>query len=119
MTPYTVNFKKVRRNIDWYQVLNLKNGAGAALDISGATFFLDVKPKVGDAPAAILSLSLGSGLSFGSDGSDGVLIILVDSEVMKLKPLGSYKYDLVIVRGGVSEVFMEGSLKIVEGVTDL
>lgn len=117
---YTVNFNKVRKNVDFRYVVTLTDGATtpAPIDISSATFFMDVVPKIGT-PTPILSLALGSGLSLFSDGTDGKLLIHVDSSVMEGKAVGSYKYDLVMVRSGVSEVVMEGNFKIKAGVTDL
>lgn len=114
---YTVNFNRVRRNVDFRHVVTLTDGTNP-IDISQATFFMDVVPKLGT-PTPILELSLGSGLEFSTNGSDGKLIINVDHLVMETKASGSYKYDLVMVRSGVSEIVMEGSLKIVAGVTDI
>lgn len=118
-SPYIVNFKKVRRNVDFYKIITFKQDATTPLDIGGASFKMQVKPKIGTNPAAILTLTLGDGLSLTSDGTDGKLTILVDHLVMKTKALGSYKYDLVMIRSGASEVVMEGSFKIVDGVTEL
>lgn len=114
---YTVNFNKVRKNVDFRYVVTMTDGT-TAINISNATFFMDVVPKVGTA-TPILELSLGAGLSFYTDGTDGKLVIHVDHAVMELKVNGSYKYDLVMVRSGVSEIVMEGSFKIKSGVTDI
>ena len=43
----------------------------------------------------------------------------VQHTVMETVPVGSYKYDLVLDRSGATEVLMEGSIKIVAGVTDI
>lgn len=119
-SPYTVNFKKVRRNVDFYKIITFSiNADGDPLDIGGATFKMMVKPKIGTDPDPILTLTMGSGLSVTTDGTDGKLTILVDHTVMVTKDLGNYKYDLVMIRDGASEVVMEGSFKIVEGVTEL
>lgn len=117
---YTVHFNKVRKNVDFRKVVTLYDGETppAAINIAAATFFMDVVPKLGT-PTPILSLSLGSGLSLLTDGSDGKLLISVDSAVMETKDVGSYKYDLIMVRSGVSETVMEGNFKIKSGVTDL
>lgn len=114
---YTVNFNKVRKNVDFRHVVTLTDGTNP-INIATATFFMDVVPKLGT-PTPILSLSLGSGLSLFTDGSDGKLLIEVDHLVMEGKAVGSYKYDLIMVRSGVSEVVMEGNFKIKAGVTDL
>lgn len=118
MTPYIVNFKKVRRNVDFYHVFAFKSNSTTALNISAATFFLRVLPKTG-APTEVLDIALGTGLSFVTDGTDGKLKLLVEHTVMEAIPLGSYKYDLVMVRSTISEVIVEGSIKIVDGVTDI
>jgi len=114
---YTVNFNKVRKNVDFRHVVTLTDGTDP-INLTGATFFMDVVPKLGT-PTPILSLSLGSGISLLTDGTDGKILLMVDSSVMEGKAVGSYKYDLIMVRSGVSEVVMEGNFKIKPGVTDL
>ena len=116
--PYRVNFKKVFRNVDLYQVFTLLSAPSTPVNIGGATFFMMVRPKVGT-PTPVLSLSLGSGLQLVTDGTDGKIAINVNHTVMEAIPLGSYKYDLVMDRGGASEIVMYGDFKVVDGVTDL
>lgn len=114
-----VNFLKVRNNVDFRYVLPFTQADGTTpLDLSGSTFRMDVVPKVGST-TPILSLSLGSGLAFYTDGSDGKLMIDVDKAVMKVKTPGSYKYDIVMTTGTVDVTLAEGTIKIKAGVTDV
>ena len=62
---------------------------------------------------------MGAGLRLVTDGTDGKFAIDVQHTVMETVPVGSYKYDLVLDRSGATEVLMEGSIKIVAGVTDI
>ena len=113
----TVNFLKVRNNVDFRYVVSLTDGEDA-LDITTASFFMQVVPKLGTA-TVVLDLSLGDGLELFTDGTDGKLVINVDHLVMVDIPVGNYKYDLVMVRGALSEVVIEGTMKIRAGVTEL
>lgn len=115
---YGVNFKKVRKNVDWWQVFHLTTDGTAPIDLSTAVLRMTVVPKLGT-PTPVLSLSLGSGLRLVTDGTDGKFAIDVAHTAMEAVPVGSYKYDLVLDRAGASEVLMEGSVKIVAGVTDI
>lgn len=117
MTPYTVNFKRVRRNVDWYHIIKLTSNGTTPIDISDATFFMRVVNKA--TLVEVLDLSLDNGLELTTDGTDGQLSIHVSNTVMETIAVGVYKYDLVIVRNGVSETVMEGSVKVVDGVTEL
>lgn len=118
--PYTVNFLKVRNNVDFYRTFTLKSkdeaDVVAPIDLSSATLFMQWKPSLGG--DAVVSLAVGSGIS-KTDAAAGKIAVLVDSEVMKTITPGKYKYDLVLVRSGLSETVMEGFLKIVEGPTEL
>lgn len=116
--PYQVNFKRVRNNVDLYAVIDILSAPDTPISIATAQFFMQVRPKIG-AGAPVLDLSLGDGLSLYTDGTDGKLEIHVDHLVMEAVPLGNYNYDLVMVRGGLSEVVFYGTFKVVDGITDL
>lgn len=116
---YTVNFKKVRKNVDFRYVVTLHNAANEPVDISQATFEMDVVPKLGTA-TPVLQLSTANGqLSLFDTGADGRLLINVDHLLMEAVPAGSYKYDLVMIQNGTSRVVMEGSITVKAGVTDI
>jgi hypothetical protein len=127
MAAYTVNFKRVRKNVDWYTVWRFTTDGTTPLDLTGADFHMDVRPRIGEPPVLELNLEAAipdpqdafAGLVFATDGSDGELILLVDHTVMADVAVGSYRYDLVIIRNGISEVLAEGSIRVVEGVTEL
>lgn len=112
-----VNFLEVFNNVDWRYVIVLQDGAGDPIDISQATFFMDVRPSLGGDP--VLELSLGNGFAFYTDGADGKLVLHVDHLVMEAISPGGYKYDLVMVRSGVSSIPIRGKVKIKAGVTDI
>lgn len=117
---YTVNFNKVRNNVDFRHVVTLTDGTDP-VDVSAADFYMDVVPKIGTATPILELESTGGSpeISLFTDGSDGKVVIHVDHLVMEALTPGSYKYDLVMIRSGVSEVVMEGNFKIKDGVTDL
>jgi len=116
---YTVNFNAVYNNVDFRHVVTLTDAEGAAIDVSGATFEMEVKPKVGDDLSAIIELSTGSGISFYTDGTDGKIVLNHAYTAMKLLTPGSYTYDLVKIAGGVTSIVMRGNFKIKLGVTDI
>lgn len=113
----TVNFLVLYNNVDWHRVVTLTDGAGDPVDISTATFFMEVRPSLGGDP--VLDLALGSGFSLFTNGADGKLLLHVDHLLMEAVTPGGYKYDLVMVRSGVSEIVMRGTIKVKAGVTDL
>lgn len=120
MNATTVNFLKVRNNVDFKQAFTIKSKVGddapVAVDLSSATIFMKIRPALGG--AAVVSLSVGSGIT-KTDAAAGKITVLIDSEVMETITPGKYLYDLVIVRSGVSEIVAEGYMKIKSGVTDL
>lgn len=118
--PYTVNFLKVRNNVDFYRTFTLKSkdelDAVAPINLSSATLFMKLKPALGG--AAVVSLAVGSGIT-KTDAANGKISVLIDSAVMTTITPGKYNYDLVLVRAGLSETVMEGYMKIKSGATDL
>lgn len=120
--PYVVNFLKVRNNVDFYRTFTIKskdsNNVVAAIDLSSATLFMKWRDALDATATPVVSLAVGTGIT-KVDAVEGKISILVDSEDMKAIAPGKYKYDLVMVRSGLSETIMEGYLKIVSGVTGL
>lgn len=120
--PYVVNFLKVRNNVDFYRTFTIKskdsNNVVAPIDLSSATLFMKWRDALDAAATPVVSLAVGTGIT-KVDAVEGKISILVDSEDMKAIAPGKYKYDLVMVRSGLSETIMEGYLKIVSGVTGL
>lgn len=120
MSATTVNFLEVKNNVDFARSLTIKTKLGSAdpvvVDLSSATIFMQIKPALGG--AAVASLSVGQGIT-KTDPANGRISILIDSEVMKTIEAGKYVYDLVIVRSGLSETVMKGYMKIKNGVTTL
>lgn len=120
--PYTVNFLRVRNNVDFYRTFTLKSkdesDTVAPINLASATLFMKWKPALDLSATPVVALAVGTGIT-KTDSANGKISVLVDSEVMKAIAPGKYKYDLVMVRGGISETVMEGYLKIVQGATDL
>lgn len=118
MSATTVNFLSVKNNVDFYRTLTIKSKVGeaapAAIDLTSATIFMQIKPALGG--AAVVSLSVGDGIT-KTDPANGKISILIDSEEMKTIEPGKYIYDLVIVRSGLSEIVMQGYMKIKSGAT--
>jgi hypothetical protein len=119
MGPWRVDFLEVFRNVDLYESFQLMATPTVPVNISAATFFLMVRPKIGD-PTPVLNLNLTSGLRFVTDGTDGVIAVAVDHRILEAIPAANYKYDLVMIRpGDASEIVFYGDFKIVNGVTDI
>ncbi len=119
--PYTVNFLRVRNNVDFYRIFTIKSKASpsadpVAIDLSSATLFMKWKPALGGSP--VVSLAVGTGIT-KLDAAAGKISVLIDSADMADIAAGKYKYDLVMVRSGLSETIMEGYVKVVDGVTAL
>ena len=115
MGVYTVNFKRVHKNVDWRQVFKITSDGTTPINISAATF----KMTIASSGTTLMTLTLGSGLALVTDGTDGKLRIDVNHLVMETVAVGSYKYDLVMSRGAASEIVMEGTIKVIAGVTDI
>lgn len=120
--PYTVNFLKVRNNVDFYRTFTLKSkdedDVIAPINLASATLFMKWRPALDLTATPVVSLAVGTGIS-KTDSANGKLSVLIDSAVMALIAPGKYKYDLVLVRAGLSETVMEGYVKVVQGATSL
>lgn len=120
MSATIVNFLNVRNNVDFSRTFTIKSkdgdAAAVAIDLDSATLFMQIKPSLGG--AAVASLSVGSGIT-KTDPANGKISVLIDSEDMKAIDPGKYNYDLVMVRSGLSEIVLQGYMKIKAGVTDL
>lgn len=115
MATYTVNFLKVRKNADWRRTITCYSAPATPLDISAASFTLKAKNKL--TGAVVLTATLGDGLQFATDGTDGKLMINVDTLVLADIPVGKYIYDVKMVRDGADDIIIEGTVKFVEGVS--
>ncbi len=100
-------------NTDWRQPFEVRDADGAALNLAGAAIQMDVRARTGD---AILSLSLGAGLSITSPAS-GWFQIDVDATTMASLPAGVHEYDLLIEIDGLRQSAARGALHVREGVT--
>lgn len=100
-------------NTDWRQEFKVLDSAGDALSLSGATIRLDVRNRAG---TAVLSLSVGSGLSV-TDSAAGEFELEVDrTETADIAP-GLYNYDLLIEINGLALAAARGIVFFREGVT--
>lgn len=91
--------------------IDFKTPAGAVVDISGYTSIIwQIFPYVnGQIGTAVLTKSLGNGLEFTTDGTDGLLDFeLSDTETADLD--GQYYMEMRVVTGAAKEfVVMKGT----------
>ena len=117
---YSVNFNRVRKNVDLYKVFRLTTPGTPPAPLpfkSGIALKMQIKRVIGD-QTPILTLTLGNGLTI-VDGDDGRFAVDLDSATLSGLPDGTFKHDLVLERYGHSEVVWEGKFKIKSGVTQL
>lgn len=111
---YAINFQ-IARNEDWADVFALTDEAGTALDLTGATFAMDLKKADG---TVALSLTTGNGRLPVHDALSGLMGPLVLKSVLTSSlPAGVYKHDCLMTLGGRVQRLWYGDVTVLAGVT--
>jgi len=110
---YTVNFS-LANNADWEQEFQMKDTAGAAIDLTGAAFEMDVRDRAG---TEILTLTTGNARIVITNAAAGNFKLIVPASVMRTLPTGGYAHDLLRVQAGKTERIWAGTVEIFKGVS--
>lgn len=95
--------------------LTLKESTtGPVIDITGWTWEMQVKKKVGG--TAILTLTDGDGITV-TDATNGELEIDIPSADTESLSPGTYKYDLEYTTGGETTRLLEGDIEVTAQIT--
>lgn len=110
---YAINFQ-VARNEDWADVFALTDEAGNALDLTGATFAMDVRKTDG---TLALALTTGNGRLPVHDAAAGLMGPLVVKADIAALPAGVYRHDCLMTLAGRTQRLWYGDVTVLAGVT--
>lgn len=108
---YKVDFQ-VSQNADLREGFTLTEG-GAALDLSAATWRMQIVDLAG---AVKLTLTLGAGITINVGVPGFVEIAVLASQWAGIAP-GTYRHDLLLIRGAKTNQVFFGDLVLRDGVT--
>jgi hypothetical protein len=111
MRTYKVDFIAAA-NADLREGFSLTEG-GAALDLSAATWRMQIVDAAG---AVKLTLTLGAGVTIDVGTPGYVLVTVLASQWAGIAP-GTYKHDLLLMRGTKTDRVFYGTLDLRDGVT--
>jgi len=115
MTPATFNIE-VQRNGSYRKTWSFKAPDGTPVDLTGATYEMDIKHAAGDGTVlASFTVALEGLASAGqiSVALDGSALAAVDgvNEIVRLA------YDLLVTQSGVKMILARGALLLTPGVS--
>lgn len=97
----------IDRAAEYTFVLTIQNTAGSSVNISGATFYSDIRDFVDNTEAVSFTSTI---LNSGVNGQ--VSFHLTEANTLTLRPSGRYGYDIFMVRSGVTERLLYGSVTV-------
>lgn len=97
----------IDRAAEYKFVLTIQNQAGAAVNISSATFYADIRETVSKKEVVSFTTTI---LDSGVNGQ--VSLALTEANTLLLKPNGDYEYDIFMRRGTVMERLLYGSVAV-------
>lgn len=110
-TTYNVNFT-VGTNEDLNHRFQLKDTAGAGIDITGASMALSA---VNDNEDEVFSASTGDARITLTAPATGFFKLLVPQSVIGALAPGAYRFDLVMTLSGEATRLMFGTVNVVKG----
>jgi len=97
------------------RVVTYNDANGAAVNLTGYTARMQVRPRASSGYAYLSLTSSSGGLTLG--GTTGTITILVDGSVTSAIPAGNYVYDLEVVNGAYVDKVMGGDFILSAEVT--
>lgn len=97
------------------QPFTYKDSNGDPIDISLATLFVEFR-KDCETGVVVKTISLGSGISFTTDGTDGKFQF--DAFLLEWAK-GTYFYDIKSVISGISGIYIKGIRIVIQNTTQL
>ncbi len=108
------DFKQIRRQTTArIQPFRYTDKNKDPINVSSATFFVEFRRDC-DTGAVVRTMSLGSGISFTTDGTDGW--IQFDSFLLEWSA-GKYVYDIKSVIFGLQQIAVKGSRIVIENTS--
>ena len=92
-----------------------KDKNGDPIDISNATLFVEFR-KDCDTGVVVKTITLGSGISFITDGTDGKFEF--DAFLLEWSA-GRYFYDIKSIISGVNDIYIKGTRIVIQNVTQI
>lgn len=97
--------------------LTVKDSAGSAVDITGATVWMTIKNKVGDSDADAL---VQKEVTSHADPTEGETQIVITSDDTQELRAGTFKYDIQIkLASGVVSTLFFGDYQLIQGCTQV
>ena len=110
---YRIDFQ-FANNEDLRQTFAVSDAAATPLDLTGANLKMDIQTQAG---SRVLEVSLANGRIAISNAAQGRFTLAIPAAIMRTLPAGSYRHDLLLVRGAETKRVWEGFLTINTGVT--
>ncbi len=110
---YRVDFN-IANNEDLRQDFAVRDGAGAPIDLDGSNLKMDVE---GPGGPRVIQATLANGHITVTDAAQGHFALAIPAATLRTLPEGSYRHDLLLLRGGETKRIWEGTLTINRGVT--
>lgn len=85
------------------------------IDLSSATLYVEFRKDCATG-STVKTISLGSGISFTTDGTDGKF----QFDAFKLEWVaGKYYYDIKSVIGSIEDIYIKGTRTVIQNITQL
>ena len=97
----------IDRAAEYTFVLTIQNQAGTAVNISGFSFYADIRDLVNNTEAVSFGYTI---LNSGANGQ--VSFNLTEANTLALRSSGRYSYDIFMIRSGSTERLLYGSITV-------
>jgi hypothetical protein len=102
----------IDRAAEYTFVLTIQNPAGTPVNISGFSFYADIRDLVNNTEAVSFSYTI---LDSGANGQ--VSFNLTEANTLALRSSGRYSYDIFMIRSGSTERLLYGSITVRANIT--
>lgn len=102
----------LKRGDTWRNTFIVKDDNGVVIDLTGYTFFVQVRRVADDPETPLLDLSIGNGLTVTA--VDGQIDLVAQTESLDA---GDYVWDLQANNGSIVETLLAGAWQLVQDVT--
>ena len=110
---YRIDFQ-FANNEDLRQSFAVSDGAASPINLTGANLKMDIQSQTG---SRVLEVSLANGRIAITNAAQGQFALAIPATTMRTLPAGSYRHDLLLVRGAETKRVWEGFLTVNAGVT--
>ena len=110
---YRVDFN-IANNEDLRQDFAVSDSASVPLDLAGSSLKMDIEAPGG---SRVIQATLANGHIAVTNAAQGKFRISIPASTLRTLTEGSYRHDLLLVRGGETKRIWEGTITINRGVT--